>query len=172
MPAPYPQHPLNADEREPSDASKASVATPPNLALCRPRCKPSKASSTALPPSLPWAASVQREPTAIATPPSSPWAASVQCEPTHQRPEPDVSRAKRAERSKPSEATRAKQPERSKPSEASRAKQAERSEPRDASAPAPPPLCLVSRARSVSLRVSGLTLTRAEQSEPSDASQE
>ena len=48
-------------------------------------------------------------------------------------------------------------------SEESRAKQAKQSKPSKASAPAPPPLPPVLRAHSASLRVSGLTLTRAEQ---------
>ncbi len=180
----------------PTSTSRATQAkqvppSPPNLALRHPRCKPSKASSTALPPYLPWAASVQREPTVIATPPSSPWAASSQREPTHQWPDPDAIRATRSERRdlsdairatqseqrEPSKASQAKQAKQSKPSKASRAKQDERSKPSKASqakqAPLPPPpLCPVLQARSVSQRISSLTLTRAEQSKPSNASRE
>ncbi len=93
-----------------------------------------------------------------------------------------ASRAKRAKQSKPSEASQAKRAKQCEPSKASRAKQAERSKLSKASQAKraeqsehpcpPPPLPPVSRARSESLRVSGLTLMQAEQSEPSNASQE
>ncbi len=99
LPTHYPQHPANADKREPNNASKASATAPhAKFALCHPRPLCSTAPS-----------------------PSSPWATSAQREPTRQRPEPNASRAKQAKQSKLSEASRAKQAEQSEPSKASTA---------------------------------------------------
>ena len=49
-PAHYPQHPLNADERETSDASEAGVAAPPQLSPAPPAMRAERSELHCTPP--------------------------------------------------------------------------------------------------------------------------